>query len=110
MKLPRRQVLRLAGAAALAQLACRVQAQNWPSRAVRLLIGFPDGDEMASAAHILANRLSEIWGHPVVVESELGAGTVALNAAARGIDRQKCGRCCIVVAVNCGSEDQSRIG
>jgi tripartite-type tricarboxylate transporter receptor subunit TctC len=50
------------------------QAQGWPSRVVRLVVGFPPGGGADSASRILANRLSEIWGQQVVVENKGGAG------------------------------------
>src|SRR5260221_7364374 len=79
MKLRRRQFLNLAaGAVSLPILPRAVmaqgQAQAWPTRIVRLVVGFPPGGGADSAARILANRLSEIWGQQVVVENRGGAG------------------------------------
>jgi tripartite-type tricarboxylate transporter receptor subunit TctC len=75
MKLPRRRFLHLAaGAAALPLLPRAARAQAWPTRIVRLVVGFPPGGGADSAARILANRLSEIWGQQVVVENRGGAG------------------------------------
>lgn len=80
----RRKVLRLAvGTAALSFLSSVSRAQAWPTRAVRLLVGFPPGGGADAASRILANRLSEIWGQPVVVENRSGAGgNIAMDAAA----------------------------
>jgi len=47
---------------------------NWPTRVVRLVVGFPPGGGADSAARIAANRLSEMWGQQVVVENKAGAG------------------------------------
>jgi tripartite-type tricarboxylate transporter receptor subunit TctC len=79
MKLSRRRVLQLAaGAAALPFLpraaVAQGAAQVWPTRIVRLVVGFPPGGGADSASRILANRLSEIWGQQVVVENKGGAG------------------------------------
>jgi tripartite-type tricarboxylate transporter receptor subunit TctC len=88
MKLPRRRFLRLAaGAITLPALTRSVQAQNYPSRFVRLLVPFPPGGGGDALARPLANRLSEMWGQQVVVENKGGAGgnigaqTVAQAAA-----------------------------
>jgi tripartite-type tricarboxylate transporter receptor subunit TctC len=57
--------------------------QAWPTRVVRLVVGFPPGGGADSAARILANRLSEIWGQQVVVENKAGAGgNIAHDAVA----------------------------
>jgi tripartite-type tricarboxylate transporter receptor subunit TctC len=83
MNLPRRRVLQLSGAAALAALPRATRAETWPNRTVRLLVGFPAGGGMDLAARILSNRLSEIWGQPVVIENKPGAGSrIALDAVA----------------------------
>jgi tripartite-type tricarboxylate transporter receptor subunit TctC len=77
MTLHRRRLLRLAAAAAVAPALPRpalAQAQGWPSRVVRLVVGFPPGGGADSAARIAANRLSELWGQQVVVENKAGAG------------------------------------
>jgi tripartite-type tricarboxylate transporter receptor subunit TctC len=75
MKLQRRKFLQFAaGAAAPLVLPRAAEAQGWPSRIVRLVVGFPPGGGADSAGRILANRLSEIWGQQVVVENKGGAG------------------------------------
>jgi tripartite-type tricarboxylate transporter receptor subunit TctC len=72
-----------AGAAALPIVSGRAVAQVWPARVVRLLVGFPPGGGADAAARIVANRLSEIWGRPVVVENRGGAGgNLAIDAVA----------------------------
>ena len=76
VKLPhRRQFLHLAaGAAALPAVSRVALAQAWPSRVVRLLVGFPPGGGADAASRIIASRLSEIWGQQVVVENKPGVG------------------------------------
>ncbi len=84
MKLPRREFLRL-GAAALATPALprMASAQAWPTRVVRMIVGFPPGGGADAAARIAAARLSEIWGQQVIVENKGGAGgNIAHDAAA----------------------------
>lgn len=71
----------LAGGAGLAAMhGARAQAE-WPARPVRLIVGFTAGSSTDVTARIFAQRFSEAWGQPVVVEN------VAGNAGAIGIDR-----------------------
>jgi tripartite-type tricarboxylate transporter receptor subunit TctC len=84
MTLPRRRFLQLASSAAAASTFPRLaSAQAWPARVVRLLVGFPPGGGADAAARIVGNRLSEMWGQPVVIENKGGAGgNIAMDAAA----------------------------
>jgi tripartite-type tricarboxylate transporter receptor subunit TctC len=84
LRFPRRKFLQLAsGAAALSAVPRLARAQAWPTRVVRLLVGFPPGGGADAAARIVGNRLSEMWGQPVVIENRPGAGgNIAMDAAA----------------------------
>jgi tripartite-type tricarboxylate transporter receptor subunit TctC len=84
MKLPRRQFLHLAaGAAAFPAVSRIAQAQVWPSRPVRLVVGFPAGGGADAAARIVANRLSELWRQQIVIENKGGAGgNIAIDTVA----------------------------
>jgi tripartite-type tricarboxylate transporter receptor subunit TctC len=58
-------------------------AQAWPTRVVRIIVGFPPGGGADATARIAAARLSEIWGQQVIVENKGGAGgNIAHDAAA----------------------------
>ena len=48
---------------------------NYPNRPVKILVGFTPGTAPDLAARILADRFSEVWGTPVVVENIPGAGS-----------------------------------
>jgi tripartite-type tricarboxylate transporter receptor subunit TctC len=75
MKLPhRRQFLRLAaGAATLPILTCSARAQAYPSRPVRLVVGFPPGQTGDISARLLGQWLSDRLGQPFVIENRPGA-------------------------------------
>jgi tripartite-type tricarboxylate transporter receptor subunit TctC len=84
VQLPRRHFLHMtAGAAALASLPSAARSQIYPTRPVRLLVGFPPGGGSDVGARIIANRLSELWGQQVIVENKPGAGGhLAIDVAA----------------------------
>jgi tripartite-type tricarboxylate transporter receptor subunit TctC len=83
MRLSRRRTLQLATAAALAPFGRSALADNYPSRVVRLFVGFPPGGGADLATRIVANGLSEIWHQQVVVENRPGAGArIALDTVA----------------------------
>lgn len=58
-----------------------VQAQNYPARPVRLLVGYGAGGGMDTIARLVAPRLADSLGQPFVVENRPGgAGSVAAEA------------------------------
>ncbi|MDB5753068.1 MAG: tripartite tricarboxylate transporter substrate binding protein [Ramlibacter sp.] len=84
--LTRRHLLAALGAGALiGTLAPAVQAQPtgaaFPSRTVKIVVGFPAGGSSDNAARILAERLAAEWGQPVIVENRVGAGATLAAAA-----------------------------
>ncbi len=78
----------LAPVVAAAWASSGVQAQpTWPSKAVRLIVGFPGGSTPDIAARALADGLARAWGQPVVVEAKPGAGgNVAADFVAKAND------------------------
>jgi len=86
MTLARRHLLQYAAIAAFASLSRQATAEAWPSRILRLEVGFPPGGGMDAAGRIVANRLSEILGQQVIVENRRGAGgRIALDALAHAV-------------------------
>ena len=85
MKLARRRLLQLAaGAAALPAVTRMAAAQSYPTRPLRMIIGYPPGGSADITARLTGQWLSERLGQPVVVESRPGAATnLATEAVVR---------------------------
>jgi tripartite-type tricarboxylate transporter receptor subunit TctC len=75
MKLPRRKFLRLAaGAAALPAVSRIARAQAYPTRPVKIIVGFGAGSGSDILARLMGQWLSERLSQPFVVENRPGAG------------------------------------
>jgi tripartite-type tricarboxylate transporter receptor subunit TctC len=75
MKLSRHQFLHLAaGTAALSAVSRIARAQTYPSRPVRIIVGFAAGSAFDILARLIGQRLSERLGQPFVIENRPGAG------------------------------------
>ena len=85
MKLPRRQFLGLAAGAAALQAPSRLaRAQAYPSRPVRLVVGFPAGGTNDIHARLIAEWLSKQFGRSFIVENRPGAGgNIGLESVVR---------------------------
>lgn len=56
------------------------QAQSYPTKPIRMLVGFPAGGPSDVPARIIGQQLQSVLGQPVVVENKTGAaGMIALN-------------------------------
>jgi tripartite-type tricarboxylate transporter receptor subunit TctC len=85
MKLRRRQILRLlAGIVALPAASRIARAQTYPTRPVRIIVGFPAGGGTDITARLIGRWLSERLGQPFIVENRPGAGS---NIAAEAVVR-----------------------
>jgi tripartite-type tricarboxylate transporter receptor subunit TctC len=90
MKLPRRQFLHLAaGVVALPIFSRLTWAQAYPTRPVRLIVGFPAGGGSDIAARLIGQSLQERLGQTFIVENRPGSGTnlaaeVVVRAASDG--------------------------
>ena len=85
MKLPRRTFLHLAaGAAALPVAARNAWALDYPTRPVRIIVGFPAGGPTDIFARLMGQWLSQRLGQPFVVENRPGAGSTIAIASVVG--------------------------
>ena len=96
-RLPRRHYLSalfliVTGTISLGAVAQRQPKQAepvaaWPTKPVRILVGFPGGSTPDMAARTLAEPLSKVLGQPVIIENKPGAsGNIAADQVAKAID------------------------
>jgi tripartite-type tricarboxylate transporter receptor subunit TctC len=83
MELSRRKLLFLtASTAVLPRLPGVARAQAYPSRPIRVLVGFPPGGAADTIVRIMARRLSDRFGQAFLVENRPGAATnISIKAA-----------------------------
>ena len=80
----RRRWMRQSLGTAAAIAAPWSQAQSFPQRPVRLLVGYSPGGGVDAMARLLAQGLAQTWGQQVVVENRAGAsGLIAADAVSR---------------------------
>lgn len=73
--------------AACAQSAAAATPAAWPTKPVRILVGFPGGSTPDMAARTLAEPLSRALGQPVIIENKPGAsGNIAADQVAKATD------------------------
>jgi tripartite-type tricarboxylate transporter receptor subunit TctC len=87
MKLPRRNFLYLAAGAAALPVAARIaRAQAYPSRPVRIIVGFAPGQAIDIVTRIIGQWLSERLGQQFIIENRPGAGgNIAAEAVVRAL-------------------------
>jgi tripartite-type tricarboxylate transporter receptor subunit TctC len=62
----------------------QAQATKFPDKPVKLVVTYPPGGSSDLMARIMGQKMSEIWGQPVIVESKPGAaGSIGMEFAAR---------------------------
>ncbi|MGB4116411.1 MAG: tripartite tricarboxylate transporter substrate binding protein [Polaromonas sp.] len=97
LKMPRRHLLSASLLIAACALPLAATAQKaakkpepvaaWPTKPVRILVGFPGGSTPDMAARTLAEPLSKILGQPVIIENKPGAsGNIAADQVAKATD------------------------
>src|SRR6266481_7415790 len=85
MRLPRRRFLHLAAGAVALPAASRIaSAQSYPTRPVRIIVGFPAGGSNDLHARVIAEWLSKHLGRSFIVENRPGAaGNIGAEAVVR---------------------------
>src|SRR5262245_57845184 len=74
----------ITAALACALLSLSAGAQNYPSKATRLVVPYPVGGFSDITARPIAQKLNELWEQPVVVENRPGAsGTIGTDAVVK---------------------------
>src|SRR5690349_10389986 len=79
------QSLRIAAAVALSLVAAAAQAQKYPSKPIRMIVGYAPGGGSDIMARLISPQITEALGQQVVVENRAGA---AQNVAAEYIIKQ----------------------
>lgn len=80
------KIARIAATVAAATLTFAAHAQTpaWPTRAVTIIVPFTPGGGTDIGTRLVAQRLAQLWGQPVVVDNRPGAaGNVGLELTAR---------------------------
>src|SRR5216683_7835439 len=76
MKIPRRRFLELAAGATALPAASRIaSAQTYPTRPVRIVVGYAAGGGTDLVARLMGQWLSERLGQQFVIENRTGAAT-----------------------------------
>jgi tripartite-type tricarboxylate transporter receptor subunit TctC len=82
--MPLRRVLAAVFACAAALMAATAQAQAFPDKPIRVIVGFPPGGPTDAVARIVGEHVSQTLGQPVIVENRPGAsGNIAAAYVAR---------------------------
>ena len=74
-------IMLVAAATLIAAVIVPAHAQQYPSRAIKIMVPWPAGGATDNVARVVAQKLSPLFGQPVVVENRAGAtGTIGTQA------------------------------
>src|SRR5690554_4658626 len=97
MRLLRNTSMKLLGMACVAAFAWAANPAfaadtDWPTKPIRLLVGFPGGVTPDMGARALSSKLADVLGEPVVVENAPGAsGNISADQVAKATDNHTIG-------------------
>ncbi|MDD0812281.1 tripartite tricarboxylate transporter substrate-binding protein [Curvibacter sp. RS43] len=84
--------LTLASGLGMGSAQADLATPGWPSKTVRIVVGFPGGSSPDLVARTLAEPLSKALGQPVIVENRVGAaGNIAAQLVAQATDQHTLG-------------------
>ena len=82
-----KRIVRIVAALSLALAVSPVLAQSWPHKPVKFILSLGPGSGADIGARLYADRLTKLWGHPVVIENRPGGdGVIAINAVIQAKD------------------------
>src|SRR5882757_6158914 len=64
----------------------QAQSQTWPTRSVKFIVPFGPGAAADIGARLFAEKLSQRWGQPVVIDNRPGGDSIIAISAFLGID------------------------
>ncbi|MGB5079734.1 MAG: tripartite tricarboxylate transporter substrate binding protein [Burkholderiales bacterium] len=70
------KIARIVVLAALCAAAAGALGQTYPSRPIRIVVGFPPGGGNDIIARLLGAKMQEAWGQPVVIDNKPGANSI----------------------------------
>src|SRR6267378_6753977 len=81
---PMRKLLAVAFAACATLVAVAALAQPYPAKPVKLIVTYPPGGSSDLMARVFGQKLGEVWGQTVIIESKPGAaGSIGMDFAAK---------------------------
>ncbi len=72
--------------------SAQVYSQNYPTKAVRIVVGFPAGGPADTMARIIGKKMSELGGQIVIIENRSGANGFLVTPSSVTCHRARCGR------------------
>jgi len=80
-------LISIAAAALSLAVSFSAAAQSWPQKPVKFIVSLGPGSGADIGARLYADRLTKMWGHPVVIENRPGGdGVIAINAVIQAKD------------------------
>src|SRR5262249_50718986 len=76
----------LLAAALVVAFASRASADGYPERTVKIIVPTAPGGSIDTTARVVANKLAEYWGRPVIIENRPGAAMITgADAASKAV-------------------------